>query len=117
MIGAGSKSALFNPEAAPVWGGFFVLAANVRPRAADFTLHDSSRFQEERMSHKYKVHQMVRITHPNFSDKRSSSSGLYEVTRLMPADQTGEVSYRIKSSGSGERAVRESEITAKAWNT
>jgi hypothetical protein len=31
----------------------------------------------------------------------------------MPADQTGEFSYRIKSSGSGERAVRESEITAR----
>jgi hypothetical protein len=36
------------------------------------------------------------------------------VTRLMPADQTGEVSYRIKSSGFGERAVRESEIAAQA---
>jgi hypothetical protein len=70
-------------------------------------------FQEERMSHKYKVNQLVRMTHPNFSDKRASSSGLYEVTRLMPADQSGEVSYRIKSSGFGERAVRESEITAR----
>ena len=65
------------------------------------------------MSHKYKVHQLVRITHPNFSDKRASSSGIYEVTRLMPADQTGEVWYRIKSSGFGERAVREGEITAR----
>ncbi len=63
------------------------------------------------MSHKYKVHQLVRITHPNFSDKRASSSGIYEVTRLMPADETGEVSYRIKS-GVTERAVRESEIRA-----
>jgi hypothetical protein len=65
------------------------------------------------MSHKYKVHQLVRMTHPNFSDKRASSGGLYEVTRLMPADQTGEVSYRVKSSGFGERAVRESQITAR----
>ena len=65
------------------------------------------------MSHKYQVHQLVRITHPRISDKRASASGIYEVTRLMPADQTGEVSYRIKSSG-GERAVRESEIAAKA---
>jgi hypothetical protein len=32
----------------------------------------------------------------------------------MPADETGEVSYRIKSSGFGERAVRESEISARA---
>jgi hypothetical protein len=65
------------------------------------------------MSHKYRVNQVVRMTHPNFSDKRASSSGLYEVTRLMPADRTGEVSYRIKSSGFGERAVRESDITAR----
>jgi len=65
------------------------------------------------MSHKFKVHQLVRITHPSFSDKRASSSGIYGVVRLMPADQTGEVSYRIKSAGFGERAVRESEITAR----
>jgi len=30
----------------------------------------------------------------------------------MPADQSGEVSYRIKSSA-GERAVREGEILAR----
>ncbi|WP_230533629.1 hypothetical protein [Microvirga roseola] len=66
------------------------------------------------MSHKYKVHQLVRIIHPNFSDKRASSNGIYQVTRLMPADQAGEVSYRIKSAGFGERAVRESEIAAQA---
>jgi hypothetical protein len=65
------------------------------------------------MSHKYKVHQLVRLTRPGFSDSRASSNSIYEVTRLMPADQSGEVSYRIKSSGSGERAVRESEITAR----
>ena len=65
------------------------------------------------MSHKYQVRQLVRLTRPGFSDSRASSSGIYEVTRLMPADETGEVSYRIKSSGSGERAVRESEITAR----
>ena len=66
------------------------------------------------MSHKYKVHQLVRLAQPRFSDHRASLSGIYEVTRLMPADQTGEVSYRIKSSGTGERAVRESEIAAPA---
>jgi hypothetical protein len=65
------------------------------------------------MSHKYQVRQLVRLTRPGFSDSRASSNGIYEVTRLMPADQSGEVSYRIKSSGSGERAVRESEITAR----
>jgi hypothetical protein len=65
------------------------------------------------MSHKYQVRQLVRLTRPGFSDSRASSNSIYEVTRLMPADQSGEVSYRIKSSGSGERAVRESEITAR----
>ena len=64
------------------------------------------------MSHKYHLRQLVHLAHPRFSDSRASSSGVYEVTRLMPADQTGEVSYRIKSSG-GERAVRESEIAAR----
>ena len=55
---------------------------------------------------------MVRFARFGFSDTRASASGIYEVTRLMPADQTGEVSYRVKSSG-GERAVRESEIEAR----
>ena len=64
------------------------------------------------MSHKYHLRQLVRLARPGFSDSRASSSGVYEVTRLMPADPSGEVSYRIKSSA-GERAVRESEITAR----
>ena len=66
--------------------------------------------KEAMMSHKFSLRQMVRLTRPAFSDNRASSSGIYEVARLMPADQTGEFSYRIKS-GAGERAVRESEIT------
>jgi hypothetical protein len=49
----------------------------------------------EKNASQVKVHQLVRITHPRISDKRASASGIYEVTRLMPADQTGEVSYRI----------------------
>jgi len=61
------------------------------------------------MSHKFKVRQMVRLKQPGFSDARTSASGVYEVVRLMPADQAGELSYRIKS-GAIERAVRESEI-------
>lgn len=67
------------------------------------------------MPHKYHLRQLVRLTRPGFSDSRTSSGGLYQVTRLMPADETGEFSYRIKSSGAGagERAVRESEITAR----
>jgi hypothetical protein len=65
------------------------------------------------MSHKYRVRQLVRLTRLGVSDARASAGGVYEVTRLMPADQTGEFSYRIKSAGGGERAVRESEITAR----
>ena len=61
------------------------------------------------MSHKFKVRQMVRLNQPGFSDARSSSGGVYEIVRLMPADQSGELSYRVKS-GLNERAVRESEI-------
>ena len=61
------------------------------------------------MSHKFKLRQMVRLTQPGFSDTRAGSGNVYEVVRLMPADQTGEVSYRIKS-GMTERAVREGEI-------
>lgn len=61
------------------------------------------------MAHKFKVKQMVRLKQPGFSDARTGSTGVYEIVRLMPADQTGELSYRIKS-GTVERAVRESEI-------
>jgi hypothetical protein len=94
-------------------GRLFRLRQRIPGAVARVSRPDTVEPQEKRMSHKYKIHQLVRITHPNFSDKRASSSGIYEVTRLMPADQTGEVSYRIKSSGFGERAVRESEITAR----
>jgi hypothetical protein len=52
---------------------------------------------------------MVRMNHPSTADARTVAGGVYEVVRLMPADQTGEVSYRIRS-GTIERAVRESEI-------
>jgi hypothetical protein len=61
--------------------------------------------------HKYKVRQLVRLVRAPISDSRATGSGIYEVTRLMPADETGKVSYRIKS-GVTERAVRESEIRA-----
>jgi hypothetical protein len=64
------------------------------------------------MSHKHQVGELVRLAHPNFRDERSKD--IYEVTRLMPADETGELSYRIKAPGATERAVRESEITGAA---
>jgi hypothetical protein len=63
------------------------------------------------MSYKYKIRQMVHLVRALTSDSRASGSGVYEVIRLMPADETGEVSYRIRS-GATERAVREYEIRA-----
>ncbi len=60
------------------------------------------------MSHKFKVRQNVRMSRPGYDDARASG-GVYEIVRLLPADQTGEPAYRIRS-GSLERAVRESEI-------
>ena len=59
------------------------------------------------MAHKYKLQQQVRLSTP---PRQGGGSDIYEVVRLIPADQTGEVSYRIKGS-TAERAVRESEIT------
>jgi hypothetical protein len=92
---------------------FSFVPADTRPPITVLPCPVPVEFQEKRMSHKYQINQLVRITHPRISDKRASASGIYEVTRLMPADQTGEVSYRIRSSGFGERAVREGEITAR----
>jgi hypothetical protein len=63
------------------------------------------------MLHKFKIRQMVRLVRAPISDSRASGNGTYEVVRLMPADETGEVSYRIKL-GMTERAVREYEIRA-----
>jgi hypothetical protein len=64
------------------------------------------------MTHKYQLNQMVRLANPARSESSGQAGAVYEVVRLMPADQTGEFSYRIKSTGNGERAVRESEIRA-----
>lgn len=60
--------------------------------------------------HKYAVDQHVRLFSSRFSHVRASETGVYRVTRLMPFDERGEVSYRVAGTGSGERAVRESEI-------
>jgi hypothetical protein len=69
------------------------------------------------VSHKYHVRQLVRLTRPGIADGREGSNRVFEVTRLMPADQTGEFSYRVKSAGAGERAVKESEIAARVSDT
>ncbi|MEA5545922.1 hypothetical protein VB816_13120 [Limnoraphis robusta CCNP1324] len=60
--------------------------------------------------HRYAVDQHVRLFSSRFSHVRASETGVYRVTRLMPFDQHGEVSYRVAGTGCGERAVRESEI-------
>ena len=62
------------------------------------------------MSENYQRGQLVRLARVGFSKFGASNNDLYEVLRLMPADQTGEVTYRIKSLMAGERAVRKSEI-------
>ena len=60
------------------------------------------------MAHKFKLRQRVRLTRSAYINN-ATDAGAYEVVRLMPEDQTGEPSYRIKSQ-MNERAVRESEI-------
>jgi hypothetical protein len=60
------------------------------------------------MPHKFKLGQIVRLQ-ASFAALRSGSADIYEVIRLMPADQSGEYSYRVKSAGA-ERAARESEL-------
>ena len=65
------------------------------------------------MAHKFQLNQLVTLSHSRMGGGAAGTSGLYQVTRLMPADQTGEFSYRIKQAGpaaSAERAVRESDI-------
>lgn len=61
------------------------------------------------MSHKFKIGQRVRQPGPNSVDSKGVINGPYEVVRLMPSDQTGEPSYRIRST-TGERAARENDL-------
>ena len=71
-------------------------------------LKHETRNIEGLMSHKFKLRQRVRLTKSAYINN-TTDAGAYEVVRLMPPDQTGEPSYRIKSQ-LNERAVRESEI-------
>lgn len=66
------------------------------------------------MSHKFKVGQQVRRARVGYAESKSAVGDLCQVVRLMPGDETGEPSYRIKmtGTGAGERAVREGEIVA-----
>ncbi|GEP10626.1 hypothetical protein [Methylobacterium gnaphalii] len=65
------------------------------------------------MSHKFKLGQQVKRLGPIPSNDKTGFGEIAEVVRLMPADASGEVSYRIRS-GAAERAVREDEIEAAA---
>lgn len=60
------------------------------------------------MEHRYKMHDKVELNRIA-SSERLTGFNVYEIIRLMPADVSGEFSYRVKA-GSIERAVRESEI-------
>ena len=68
------------------------------------------------MPHKYKIAQKVRLRASGFSNGQPSPDGLYEITRLMPADRTREYSYRLRSAA-GERVATENEIEAIAADT
>lgn len=61
------------------------------------------------MSYKFKLGQRVKRLGPTSANAKTGFGDVAEIVRLMPADQTGEVSYRIRS-GFAERAVREDEI-------
>ncbi|GJE29096.1 hypothetical protein [Methylobacterium organophilum] len=63
------------------------------------------------MSHKFKLGQRVKRLRPVSLADKTGFADVAEIVRLMPADQSGEVSYRIRS-GFAERAVREDEIEA-----
>jgi hypothetical protein len=62
------------------------------------------------MAHKFKIGE--RVCRPQLGLPGDRGAGeVFEVLRLMPADQTGEPSYRIRTQG-GERAIRESDLVA-----
>jgi hypothetical protein len=75
-------------------------------------LGSAARGERKTMSQTYQPGQLVRLLQTGFSKRGANASDLYEVVRLMPADQNGEIAYRIKSESAGERAVREGEIMA-----
>jgi hypothetical protein len=64
------------------------------------------------MAQKYHLGQLVRLLRVGLSKHDASANDLYEVIRVMPADQTGDIGYRIKSLSAGERAVGELQISA-----
>ena len=61
--------------------------------------------------YKFQLRQRVRLARSRFPGRSGLVDHEFEVVRLMPADENGEVSYRVKS-GNSELAVREHEISA-----
>ena len=61
--------------------------------------------------YKFQLRQRVRLARSRFPGRSGFVDHEFEVVRLMPADENGEVSYRVKSANS-ELAVREHEISA-----
>ena len=57
--------------------------------------------------HRYRLGQLVRLTR-SFPDR--TSSGPYEIIRLLPETPDGEPHYRVKGSDKVERAVGESQL-------
>ncbi|MGU3543793.1 hypothetical protein [Methylobacterium sp. A52T] len=62
------------------------------------------------MSHKFKVGERVCRPRPGIPGDTGEAE-VFEILRLMPADQTGEPSYRIRTK-TGERAIREGDLVA-----
>jgi hypothetical protein len=112
MISAGQQTCAGNLMSRSQVGRLFCFARPT-PRMACQRGTRRSDTEERSVSHKYQLQQLIRLTHA-VSDGRAKSTSIYEVTRLMPADERGEFSYRVKSSGFGERAVREFEIAGPA---
>jgi hypothetical protein len=63
------------------------------------------------MSHKFKLQQRVKVSGLFVTAKNPNVD--YQVTRLMPADDSGRTSYRV-TGGGVERAVFEFQIEAVA---
>jgi hypothetical protein len=59
--------------------------------------------------HRFKLGQHVRLSH---GLPARSVSGMFEIVRLMPETQDGELHYRIRGPDNVERAVRESQLVS-----
>ncbi|WP_460451586.1 hypothetical protein [Alsobacter sp. SYSU BS001988] len=63
------------------------------------------------MTYNFQLRQTVRLVRPPALGKHGSVPNEYEIVRLLPADTSGEISYRVRS-GLSELVVREYEIKA-----